>query len=440
MLTGIAACEPAPEPAAEVPTPEATEMIKTPEPTEEPAVTLAPTPTPTDTPTPEPTPEPTPAFLTLGAVGDVMVPSGIVNDVRTETGDYDFTMLFAPVKELFESVDLMCANLEAPLAGAQAGYSAKREGDRLYRFNAPDSVLDTLKADGVDLLTTANNHCLDKGKNGLFRTIETIRAAGFYHTGTFLNAADREKPLIIEKNGIRLGVLAATRLMNQASNDLSRKEERTVVGYMDGTELCDEIKADIARVREAGAEFVVLFAHWDYENDKPTDALTRKMAAKLLAAGVDGIIGSHPHRIKGAEFLTVERENGPYTGLVLYSLGNFTANQEFVMMVGLFARITLKKDFVTDTVTVSEAEYLPTYVMRRAGKELPRFTVVPTYENAACITGLGAPLEEQEIAAIARARALGQQRLGAVEGLRLMEDPPVPDPTPEPSQEPTQEP
>ena len=146
----------------------------------------------TPTPTPSPTPVPTPAIITIGAVGDIMIPSAIIEDVKTEDGLYDFSTLFLPMRDLFESVDLMCANLEVPLAGEKGRYSGKKdERTGLFSFNAPDSILDALKEYGVDLLTTANNHAFDRGIDGLRRTVEVVRAAGFYQTGTYLDEEDK---------------------------------------------------------------------------------------------------------------------------------------------------------------------------------------------------------------------------------------------------------
>lgn len=411
---------------AEAPTPEPTVMPATESPT--PTPTPTPTPEPTPTPTPSPTPVPTPLLVTIGAVGDVMIPSGIVSDTRTADGEYDFHALFAPFADLFGSVDLMCANLEAPLAGKEAGYSTRddpRPGE--FRFNAPDSVLDPLKEYGVDLLSTGNNHCLDKGEEGLYRTIETIRAAGFCQTGTFLNAEDRETPCIVDVNGIRVGFVAAMRTMNVEPSAFGIDEERawTVIDRLvfyegDPTEA---VLNDIKRVRDHGAEFVILFAHWDYEDDKPASENTRRMAEILLEAGADCIVGSHPHRVKGAEWITAEREDGPYTGLVLYSLGNFTANNKFKCMVGLFAQLTLKKDFETGAVTLYDAAVLPTLAIRRALNSRPRFAVMPAYADPDRITGLREPLTKREISLLQKARAYAMERLGDVDGLRLLDEP-----------------
>ena len=410
--------------AAEAPTPEPTAVPVT----ETPTPTPEPTPEPTPTPTPSPTPVPTPLQVTIGAVGDIMIPSGIVSDTRTADGGYDFHTLFAPFRELFGSVDLMCGNLEAPLAGKEARYSTRddpRPGQ--FRFNAPDSVLEPLKEYGVDLLSTGNNHCLDKGEPGLYRTIEKVREAGFYQTGTFLNAEDREIPCIADVNGIRVGFVAAMRTMNVEPKEFGIDEERawTVIDRLvfyegDPTEA---VLNDIKRVRDGGAEFVIVFAHWDYEDDKPAAESTRRQAKILLEAGADCIVGSHPHRVKDAEWITAEREDGPYTGLVFYSLGNFTANNKFKCMVGLFVQLTLEKNFGTGTVTLVDTAVLPTLTIRRNIKSSPRFAVMPAYADPERITGLREPLSRAELRSLEKARAYALERLGVVEGVRLLDEP-----------------
>lgn len=440
-LLGTFACGGSPEASTDAPVTEAP-VVSMPAPSEaeeeivvrigtpSAAPTDAPERTPSPTDTPAPTPVPSPVRVTIGAVGDVMIPRGLVSDARVpeiEEEQYDFHTLFAPFAKLFSSVDLMCGNLETPLAGAQAGYSAQKdEKTGLFSFNAPDSVVDVLKEYGVDMLTTANNHSMDKGAQGLYRTIGVIRDAGLYQTGTYYDAADRQNPCIVEINDVRIGFVAATRLMNHAYIDIGRAEERTAIGYLVGSDeskLDAAVLEDIERVRNAGAEFIILFAHWDYENDNQTAANTKNLARQLFEAGADCIVGSHPHRIKGAEFMTVQRADGPYTGLVLYSLGNFTANNTFTMMVGLFAQLTLEKNYETGKVTLCDAAVLPTVTLRRKTEGTPQFAVMPVYADPSMITGLDLPLTDSEIETIAKARELAQKRLGTVAGLRVLDAP-----------------
>ena len=390
-----------------------------------PVPTIESTEVPSSLPSPSPTSVPSPATATIGAVGDIMMPSIFVSDARTKDGTYSFETLFAPFMEIFQSVDLMCGNLETPVAGDDAGYEGVTAPNSLMTaFNAPDSMLDTLKEYGFDLLTTANNHCLDKGGKGLYRTIEKVREKGFYQTGTYLGAEDRKNPCIVEINGIRIGFVASTRVLNGAYRDILTEEEHTVIGHLtdDGKTLSAEVLTDISRVKEAGAEFIIMFPHWDYETDKRPANTTKALAKQLFEAGVDCIIGSHPHWIKSAEYMTVEREDGPYTGLVLYSLGNFVASESFRLRMGIFARLTLEKDPLSGKVSLTDAAVLPLFVLRRNISEGPRNTVVPAYKDPSRILHLLQPLTAKEVETIAMARESALNRFGTVEGIRILDE------------------
>ena len=146
------------------------------------------------------------------------------------------------------------------------------------------------------------------------------------------------------------------------------------------------------------------------------------MAKRFLEAGVDCIIGSHPHHVKDTESITVERADGPYTGLVLYSLGNFTANTSFRMMVGLYTQLTLKKDLVTGAATLTDAAVLPTLTIKREKQPKPQFVVMPAYADPDRIIGLKAPLTEEEKQQLRKAREFALQQLGALEGIRLLDE------------------
>ncbi len=111
--------------------------------------------------------------------GDIMVEPPFLQQVKTSDG-YDFVPSFAPLKGILEDSDYVIANLETPLAGEEAGYTS-----RIVSFNAPDCLLDGLKEIGVDAVSTANNHCLDRGYEGLARTLDALDRYGIAHTGTY---------------------------------------------------------------------------------------------------------------------------------------------------------------------------------------------------------------------------------------------------------------
>ena len=121
-------------------------------------------------------------------------PSTITNTLSSFLG-----RIFARlVKPYVDSVDLAIGNLELTLAGPPyTGYP---------QFGSPDALGATLKDMGFDVLVTANNHCVDRGRKGLEPTIMMLDSFEIAHTGTFVDSLARvnESPLIIEKMGLNL--------------------------------------------------------------------------------------------------------------------------------------------------------------------------------------------------------------------------------------------
>lgn len=129
-----------------------------------------------------------------------------------QPGEYAFADVFSVVKGLLAESDYAVANFETVCAGSSDDY---RTGYLLY--NCPDQIVLGMKAGGIDFVTTANNHCLDQGIDGLVRTIEVLDKYNVAHTGTFLGQESREAVNVITVNGLRIAILAYTSETN-ASN------------------------------------------------------------------------------------------------------------------------------------------------------------------------------------------------------------------------------
>lgn len=115
----------------------------------------------------------------ITVIGDIMVEPSFLAQIKKED-EYDFYTPLKALEYLFDSSDYVIGNLETPLAGEEAEYT-----NRIVSFNAPDSVAEAVKKIGVDVVSTANNHCLDRGFAGLERTLTTLDRIGLDHTGTY---------------------------------------------------------------------------------------------------------------------------------------------------------------------------------------------------------------------------------------------------------------
>jgi len=391
-LSGCTQPEQSVETAAETATPELTAM---PQPPEEP------------TPAPTPTPEPTPTVITIGAIGDIMLMSSQVNGAyNAETGTYDFSRSFLGVANQFRSVDLMCGNFECTLSGEEAGYSVKKgEDESVDTFNAPDSVIDTLKDVGFDFLSTANNHALDRQMAGLLRTLDVLDEKGVYHTGTARSNEERDTPLIIDVNGVKIGFIAATEIINKHDRYMNDAETEYAVTrlYLQEDRLVSEIKA----LREAGADFIVAYPHWDKEHRTASNSRTRAEAKLLLESGVDVILGSHPHVVQSIEYVTVDRNGEPYTGLVVYSMGNFISNMSTgkksdPLRYGLYVQLTIEKA-LDGTTSLKSAEYMPLFCFVRSIDRTYLHQVVPAFSESSLIQSYS-ELTDKELLSVETAR------------------------------------
>lgn len=385
-------------------------------PTEAPAATPAPetsvTPKPTVTAPAEPkhTPIALERTASLGFAGDVLIMQSQVNAARKPDGGYDFKDTFRPMQGLFESVDFMVLNFEGTLAGEEAGYTqpkptaipATPENPNprpLYqRLNAPDELVGDLMELGVDGFSTANNHCLDKGVEGLLRTIEVMDSYGVFHTGTFASPERFQTADIAEINGIKVGFVSTAKSLNGYDGYMDVMQSSYMVLRLTNEEMT---RAAIERCREQGAELVVVMPHWgsQYQNSRNSEQIAQ--AQKMISWGADVIIGCHAHVVQEIEWVSAERGGETVTAPVVYCMGNFVSSMsrsEHTTDIGLFARIDIKKD-ASGRVSVTGASYIPTYDnvgQTRDGRYLHQ--VFPCFEDMKGIAGVDGGLPTSGLA------------------------------------------
>ncbi|EJW90697.1 capsule biosynthesis protein capA [gut metagenome] len=249
-----------------------------------------------------------PDTLRLLFVGDLMQHQGQINAARTVDG-YDYSPCFAYVKEAIRQADFAIANLEVTLGGKPyRGYPM---------FSAPDEYLTAIQEAGFNVLLTANNHCLDRGRKGLERTLRLIDSLHIPAAGTYLNIEDRcaRYPLLLEKKGFRIALLNYT----YGTNGIPVPSP-TLVNLIDTT----VIAQDIEKARLLNPDVLLACMHWGVEYQSLPDKQQQILTHWLFAKGVDHIIGAHPHVVQPIEVrtdsLTLQKR------LVAYSLGNFISN------------------------------------------------------------------------------------------------------------------
>jgi poly-gamma-glutamate capsule biosynthesis protein CapA/YwtB (metallophosphatase superfamily) len=339
-----------------------------------PPVAVQPTPAPPPV-EPSPSPDPVPAAddvrrprdevrareVTLAFTGDLLPHLPVV---RAAGGD--FRPLFAAVAPLLSEADLALCHLEVPLSrdGTDvAGYPL---------FNAPPELAVAIPASGWDGCSTASNHSIDQGPEGVRATLDVLDAAGVPAVGTARDQAEDDRVRLYRAGGVTVAHLSATYGLNGLSMPA---DQPWLVDLIDPP----AILAEAGAARAAGADVVVLSLHWGQEyRTAPTDD-QRALAAQLLASpDVDLIVGHHAHVIQPIEWIGDEP--------VLFGLGNFLSGQNGAFhpgtQDGVVAHVTVE---VAHRARVTAVTFTPTWVEPGSYRVLP----APADSSARTATAIG---------------------------------------------------
>ena len=339
---------------------------------------------------PEPAPEPEPPWslpadylkfdgactpgkrITIGFGGDLLLHQELQK--QAYAAKQGAAVLWTGIADLLAEPDLMYLNLEGVLApGLDRDFLEVPDPGKTYdrvvytaypRFNYHPSIAQDLVAAGVDVVSTANNHSLDRGPVGVDRTIESLRKAKLAHFGTREQTGPERWYTITEVDGLKIAWIACTKNTNRIPDDFNQ-----VLRCGNGA----TVEQTIAQLRATGryqkrepkVDAVIVTPHWGKEYTHFADEKDRALARKWIEAGALAVVGSHPHVVQSWERVVADdgRE-----GLVFYSLGNFASHQpELSRRSSLLLYLSL---VVGDDggVRIAGVRHLPLHV-RQSGDE-----------------------------------------------------------------------
>ncbi|MDR3001576.1 MAG: CapA family protein [Fibromonadaceae bacterium] len=301
--------------------------------------------------------------LRLIFAGDLMGHSTQINAANREAGGkgYDYKPFFKYLKPYFSSADLAVINLEYSLAGEPySGYP---------QFSSPDESIIAIQDAGFGVIATSNNHSLDRGKQGLERTIRILDSLKLKHFGMYRDTVEKDNnyPLFIEENGIKIAFLNYT-----YGTNMLVEEAPNIVNRIDTA----QIAADIKKAKLKSPDFIIAFMHWGSEYNNTENEEQRELAKFMALEGVNLIVGSHPHVVQPfSKIFVPDRDSVP----VIYSLGNFFSNQRpRYRDGGIIFDVTLQKNAANDNkTTVSDYGYMPFWVYRFTRKGGYTFRLLP---------------------------------------------------------------
>jgi hypothetical protein len=279
--------------------------------------------------------------FTLVASGDFIAQPELSEQAVAEGG---FSKVLGALKPMVSGADLAICHMETPLAAPGDPWTG------FPIFNAPPSLADTAAALGYDTCSTASNHTLDYGYQGLARTLDELDRVGIKHAGSARTAAEAATPTLVSARGIKVGHLSYTFSFNGLPLPDGKPWSANLLDAV-------AIQAQARSARDAGAEVVVLSLHWGTEYQHEADEGQIGLARELLASpDIDLIVGTHVHVVQPMEKIG--------TKWVCYGMGNvmvrFPDGSDEDTQDAHLTRFTFTK--ADGHWAVSKAEALPTWM------------------------------------------------------------------------------
>ena len=301
----------------------------------------------------------------LAVVGDIMCHSTNFQDAYdAENNTYDFSYVFTDIKDYIQNADLAIGNLETTFAGKNVGYAG------YPTFNTPEQLAQNIKDLGIDVVSTANNHSLDKRYDGLVSTLDELDKVGLSHTGTYRSKDEQDTILTKDVNGIKFAFLSFTYGTNG-------------IPVPSGKEYCinlideDLILDQISKAKAQNPDVICVSMHWGEEYKLKQNDTQEKLADFLFKNGVDIILGSHPHVLEPMEKRTITLEDGTKKdGFLIYSLGNFMSGQVIqntMNTIILQLKITKHSD---NSITIDSYNYVPIYMYDKGVGQEERYKIL----------------------------------------------------------------
>ncbi len=241
--------------------------------------------------------------------GDIMCALGQQRAV--EKYGFDFHNTFSQIKSTLSEADFAAGVLETTCYdGAPYQCEERRLPEGPSNCNAPSSFLAAIADAGFDALVTASNHNCDTGKKGLEATVAEIKRLGVRNLGTLGN-----NPVLVDIRGMRVAFLCYSMISN-GLDDQFFAGSGVLIGRYDREDFLQRVNASL----RMGAEYIVAYMHWGAMNSASVRRAQTEEAKFMADAGVDLIIGSHPHVIQRFEYIT---NSAGKRVACAYSLGNF---------------------------------------------------------------------------------------------------------------------
>ena len=234
--------------------------------------------------------------------------------------------LFEDIADFYSSADIVSANLESTVYSAQAPGRNGDEASQPFKMNTSPEMFDKFRNDaGINFFSTATNHSNDWGTDGILATLDVLDASGAQYSGTARDPAGQDDVVVVDRNGIKIGLLTFTFDLNGRPLPQGQKHLVNEVRFNDAKPGPDYslVESQVAAAKAKGAEFVVAYCHWGWEFEMYPHPNITEAAHEVVDRGVDVILGNHPHVPQPAQ--TIDRGPDRPRALVTYAFGDFVS-------------------------------------------------------------------------------------------------------------------
>ena len=299
--------------------------------------------------------EQAPVKISLVAGGDLNVTDQVVWSGQ-EGGEFDYTKAFMDVAPIFSEADLSFLNFEGNVCGAPYGSAT---------MSAPQQMIQALKNAGVDMLQVANSCSIVNGTLGLNSTLNNIRAAGIETLGAYTSAEEFERTkgyTICTVNDVKIAFVAFTKGVGGLGMPAGSEKCVNILYedyYTNYRKIDKERIQSVLKAAEAEKpDLTVALLHWGSEYNDTIYDNQKDIVYIMQQAGVDVIIGTHPHRVQHVEY-------DDLTGnLVAYSLGDFFGDgKKDGTFYSVLLQLEITKDYEAGVTRVTDWTYVPVYTL-----------------------------------------------------------------------------
>ena len=316
-----------------------------------------------------------PRTARIMANGDQLYHDLLYMSAAKEDGSYDFSENYRYAKSWLKQADLVLGDFEGTINPNYylAGYPL---------FNAPESVVDSIKKAGYQVMDLGHNHILDSGLEGVFSTAKAFEDAGIQTVGVYPHETRDQAPLLIkEVNGIKIAILAYSYGFNGLEAYLDQEDYDNRLSDLNEERMRKEIQK-----AETEADLTIVMPQMGIEYDLEPTEEQKELYHKMISWGADIVFGGHPHVVQPSEIVDKDGQQK----LIIYSMGNFLSNQRIETMEeienaqwterGVLMDVTIEK---TDKGTIiKKAQAHPSWVSRvEKGTYSPEGYPLYTYQT-----------------------------------------------------------